>query len=328
MKKSLLYVLFGLSSISYAQDQLFKKDNSKVEVKILEINQNEIKYKLFTYQDGPTISIAKKEVALIIYQNGVHEVLNTTPEAAPQTPYTVYASSSYNYPSTPRVNQDSIDKAVFNDLVRTKNLISFNTMDPINGSFSISYIREFANNYLHVYVPVSVGFATPIITQAVNTTFSGNSLFSGNNNNNYNPYNYFSISDFKLVRKTYEAGLGIHFQSSGKHPVTHFIGPYVGISQFTGTYSKYETTYDPNLGYGTNNNTTDKTFAVQRINIMLDNGVLFRVTKNFNIMLLAAIGYHIDEYTSDDDLTKAINYNKNQFPLNAFKFGLNFGYRF
>ena len=322
MKKSLFYIFLALSSINYAQDQLFKKDNSKVEVKILEINQNEIKYKLFTYQDGPTISIAKKEVALIIYQNGVHEVLNTTPEAAPQTPYTVYTSSSYNYPSTPRVNQDSIDKAVFNDLVRTKNLVSFNTIDPINGTFSISYIREFANNYLHAYVPISVGFATPYLTQAVNT------LFSGNNYYNYNSSSYFSISDFKYTAKTYEAGLGIHFQTSGKHAVTHFIGPYVGIAQFTGTYSKNETTYDPNTGYGTSVNTANNPFTVQRTNVMLDNGVLFRVTKNFNIMLLAAVGYHIDKYTTVDDLTKSVNYNNNQFPLNAFKFGLSFGYRF
>jgi aspartate-semialdehyde dehydrogenase len=38
MKKILLIILSSLSIIGYAQDQLFKKDNSKVDVKILEIN--------------------------------------------------------------------------------------------------------------------------------------------------------------------------------------------------------------------------------------------------------------------------------------------------
>ena len=45
-------------------------------------------------------------------------------------------------------------------------------------------------------------------------------------------------------------------------------------------------------------------------------------------MMLVGVGYHIDTYKTADDLTKATNYNKNQMPLNAFKGGLSFGYRF
>ncbi len=319
--KNLLFTLFVvLTGTGYAQDQLFKKDNSKIEVKILEINQNEIKYKLFTYQDGPTISISKKDVALIIYQNGVHEVLNTPTEPEfVSTPMIVY-NSGY---SGSRINRDSMEKAAFNDLVSTKNLISLNIMEPLNGSFGVNYIREFANNYLHVYVPISVGFAAPYFTQSVNTMFSGN---------NYNYYNTntadaFTVSDFKYTNKNYEAGLGIHFQTSGKHAVTHFIGPYVGRAKFTGTYNKNGYTYDAN-GYYTSSYVLNQSFTLNRLYVMLDNGLLFRVTKNFNILLIAGIGYRIDTFDGSDDLTKAYNYNKNQFPLNAFKFGMSFGYRF
>src|ERR1700741_2511105 len=63
-----------------AQDQIFKKDNTKIEAKILEISQNDVKYKLFSHQDGPTIIVNKNDIALIIYQNGVHEVFNAKPE--------------------------------------------------------------------------------------------------------------------------------------------------------------------------------------------------------------------------------------------------------
>lgn len=321
MKNLLTLIFIALVGSGFSQDQLFKKDNTKIDVKILEINQTEIKYKLFTYQDGPTISILKKEVALIIYQNGVHEVLNTTAEATVPvntTPFIVYNST----PST-RINRDSIEKAAFDDLVSNKNLVSLNIMEPLNGSLSLNYIREFANNYLHVYVPVSIGFSAPYFSQAVNT------LFSGNNYNSYS-YNYsttINVSDFKYTNKTYEVGLGLHFQSSGKHAVTHFVGPYVGTSQFTGTYSITESIYDPNYGYSSSQ-TSSNSFTLKRVNVMLDNGILFRVTKSFNIMLLASFGYHIDTFTAPDDLTKAYNYNKNQFPINAFKFGLSFGYRF
>lgn len=321
MKKTLVFILSSLSIIGYAQDQLFKKDNSKVDVKILEINPTEIKYKLFTYQDGPTITVSKKEVALIIYQNGVHEVITVAPETTPtptETPFVVYNS----YSSSPRINRDSIEKAEINKLLSTKNLVSFNMIEPINGSIGINYIREFANNYFHAYVPVTIGFAAPYFTQAVNTIFSGNSYYY---NNTYN--NNFSVSDFKYTNKTYEVGLGIHFQTSGKRAVTHFVGPYIGMAQFAGTYVKTENFYDPNGGYSTYTTTT-RSFSLDRMYVMLDNGVLFRVTKNFNIMMLAGIGYKIDTYKTEDDLSEAINYNKNQFPINAFKFGLSFGYRF
>lgn len=321
MKKIILFLLCSLSTIGFAQDQLFKKDNTKIDVKILEINQNEIKYKLFTYQDGPTITVAKKEIALIIYQNGVHEVITTTettPAPAETVPYVVYN----NYTTAPRINRDSIEKAEVEKLLVTKNLVSFNMIEPINGSIGLSYIREFANNYFHAYVPVTVGFAAPYFTQAVNTIFSGNNYYYSNNYNNT-----FFVSDFKYTNKKYEVGLGLHFQTSGKRAVTHFVGPYIGMSQFTGTYMKSENFYDPNVGYNTYTVTT-RNFTLDRMYVMLDNGVLFRITKNFNIMMLAGIGYKIDTYKTDDNLTEAVNYNKNQFPINAFKFGLSFGYRF
>jgi hypothetical protein len=320
MKNIIAIILVYLTMGGYAQDQLFKKDNSKVDVKILEINTTEIKYKLFTYQDGPLITISKKEVALIIYQNGIHEVINTesVPSPPAEKPFVVYN----NYTPSPRLNRDSIEKAEVNKLLSTKNLVSLNMIEPINGSFAVSYIREFANNYLHAYVPITLGFAAPYFTQAVNTVFSGNNYYYSNGTSSS-----FTISDFKYSNKTYEVGLGIHFQTSGKRAVTHFIGPYVGMSQFAGTYIKTENFYNSN---GNNNSyiTSSKKFTLDRMYVMLDNGVLFRVTKNFNIMMLAGIGYHIDTYKTDDDITKSTNYNNNPFPINAFKFGLSFGYRF
>jgi hypothetical protein len=323
MKKILFCLLLGFSMTVYAQDQLFKKDNTKVDVKILEINQTEIKYKLFTYQDGPTITVSKKEIALIIYQNGVHEVVNVaapqTPPVTTEVPFVVYNN---NYPTAPRINRDSVEKATVNNLLSTKNLISFNMLEPINGSLGLSYVREFANNYFHVYVPVTFGFAAPYFTQSVNTLFSRNQIYY-----DYNNYSNFSISDYKYTNKTYEVGLGIHFQTSGKRAITHFVGPYVATSQFTGTYTKTETIYDPNGYYG-NTIVTNNTFKMDRVYVMLNNGLLFRVTKNFNIMLIAGLGYHIDTYKSADDLTKAINYTKSVLPLNAFKAGVTFGYRF
>jgi hypothetical protein len=310
MKKILIYIFFCITGITHAQDQLFKKDNTRLEVKILEINQTEIKYKLFTYQDGPTIIISKKDVALIIYQNGVHEVITTEP--ATEKPTIVY----YANPAPERpVISPYRDSALFRQLTSTRHLISLNILDPLNSCIGISYFTEFANNYLNLYVPVSVGFGSPYFSQSSNNVF-------GIYNYGY-AYNGYYISDYKFTNKTIDAGLGLHFQTSGKHPVTHFIGPYVGMAQFTGTYRENSSTYDQ-YGYA-NYTLVDRSFVLNRVYVLLDNGFLFRVTKNFNIMMLAGVGYHVDTYISKHGPT---NSSITQFPVNAFKFGLSFGYRF
>lgn len=314
----LIVILFlNISLFANAQDQLFKKDNSKIEVKILEINQTEIKYKLFTYQDGPTIIISKKDVALIIYQNGVHEVVTAVEEVPVQAPVSSYNSYTYT-----RINYDSIRNAEFYNLVSTKNLVLLNMLEPLNGSFNLTYLREFAQNYLHVYVPVAVGFANPYFTQSTNSLFIG---YNGSGSYG-NSSSGFTVSDYILNNKKFDIGLGIHFQTSGKRSVTHFIGPYVGMAQFTGTYKENTTVYDPN-NYTSSSVSIEKTFNMNRLYVMLDNGLLFRITKNFNMMLLAGVGYHIDTYKANNP-SSALNLNKNQFPVNAFKFAISFGYRF
>ncbi len=312
----------NLSGYIFAQDQLFKKDNNKLEVKILEINPTEIKYKLFNYQDGPIIIISKKEVALIIYQNGVHEVISNEAPAILSNPQTTVVYSEYN---SARINYDSISEAKTKDLLSTKNLISMNILDPMNGSFTFNYIREFAMNYLHVYVPLSLGFGKPGLTQISNTMFTGST-----NNYFYNTTTHFEVSDFLYTNKAYEIGIGLHFQSSGKKQVTHFIGPYIGQAQFNGTYNKTMFVYNALYGSYTDRYTELNKFTMDRLYLMLDNGILFRPTKNFNIMLLFGFGYHVDKFKGED-LTKATNYKKSQdriLPLNAYKFGVNFGYRF
>ena len=71
---TICFILISLLSMS--QDILIKKDSSKIEVRLLEVRPNELKYKLFSYQDGPDIIISKNDIAYVIYSNGVKEILN------------------------------------------------------------------------------------------------------------------------------------------------------------------------------------------------------------------------------------------------------------
>ena len=82
MKKVFLILVaiigFGISAI--AQDIILKKDGSEIKAKVLEITDQQIKYKEFDFQNGPIRNINISEVFMITYENGQKEVfkLNET----------------------------------------------------------------------------------------------------------------------------------------------------------------------------------------------------------------------------------------------------------
>ena len=81
---ALVIILFP--RVTFAQDKIFKTDNTVIEAKVLEINNAEIKYKKFSNQNGPAYIIPVREVSKIVYENGEKEVYNqgqtTQPAAA------------------------------------------------------------------------------------------------------------------------------------------------------------------------------------------------------------------------------------------------------
>jgi len=85
MKKTLLIlvavVTFGL--IANAQDVILKKDGSEIKAKVIEITDQQVKYKDFDFQSGPTRNINISEVFMITYENGQKEVFNKAAETPP-----------------------------------------------------------------------------------------------------------------------------------------------------------------------------------------------------------------------------------------------------
>jgi len=71
MKTSILLpFLFLLSTVAFAQDKIFKKDQSVISCKIVEIGTEEIKYKELDMPDGPIIAILIDKISKVELQNG------------------------------------------------------------------------------------------------------------------------------------------------------------------------------------------------------------------------------------------------------------------
>ncbi|CAM4019644.1 hypothetical protein FLAN108750_05540 [Flavobacterium antarcticum] len=67
----LLFFTLLLSGFSgFAQDKIIKKGGETLEVKILEVGPNEIKYKLFSEPEGPIFIMDKDRIVEVVFENG------------------------------------------------------------------------------------------------------------------------------------------------------------------------------------------------------------------------------------------------------------------
>ena len=69
-KFSIIFVTLLVAHCGLAQDKIIKKGGETLEVKILEVGTNEIKYQLLSEPDGPIFIMDKDRILEVTYQNG------------------------------------------------------------------------------------------------------------------------------------------------------------------------------------------------------------------------------------------------------------------
>ena len=75
MRKILLILSVLCSLSAMAQDVIVKRNGEELQCKILEVSKNEVKYKRWTNQDGPSFAEKKSDIFMIKYENGEKEVV-------------------------------------------------------------------------------------------------------------------------------------------------------------------------------------------------------------------------------------------------------------
>ena len=84
MKKTFyFFMLILISQAVQSQDYITKKDSTKIEALILEINSSDISYRFYNYQDGPKITLTKSDIAYITNKNGAKTVFASPQQAQP-----------------------------------------------------------------------------------------------------------------------------------------------------------------------------------------------------------------------------------------------------
>lgn len=71
-------IFFSVLSACFSQDVITKKSGEDIQGKVLEVNQNDIKFKKADNPNGPTFSVSKSEILIIRYENGTKDIFNET----------------------------------------------------------------------------------------------------------------------------------------------------------------------------------------------------------------------------------------------------------
>jgi hypothetical protein len=305
MKTIINTTLLLLPVLVNAQDVLFKTDNTRMEVKVCEITETSIKYKLYNNPDGPYYIINKKDAAMVIYQNGTHEVFKISKEERHMPSYE-YAPQ---YVSTPDTMMEHNKSKKFAVLTKNQNIAFFNLLGFGNSCFSGSYMREVKELPFLIHVPFSFSFAEPAYRNLWGVAD-----------------NHGNVSNYNIKKKDFDLGLGGYIRTSGNRAVTHFVGPLYRYARFSGSYDVI------NYHYSSLQNsyeTTTYDFTVDEHYFMINTGFLYHFTPNFNMMISAAVGSKVHrEYKKNDPNAIAPNRSYSGSVIPAVLFGFNLGYRF
>lgn len=77
--KKLVVLLLVLSNAVFAQDTIFKKDQTKIITKIVEVNQDDIKFRDLDIADSPMFTMEKSEIIRIVFSSGKEIRFNPDP---------------------------------------------------------------------------------------------------------------------------------------------------------------------------------------------------------------------------------------------------------
>lgn len=281
--KTISVTLLALSTIlnSQAQDVITKNDSSQVKASIIEINQREIKYKLFNYPEGPMISIGRENTAYITFKSGAVERF-TKPE--------IKTAPSQNY-NPNRYNLDAVPVSVYHPedkikkcekLYIKKNYFGFNYIAFLNTALGFNYMRDVKKANLIINVPFAFGLGSPAITNSL----YGREFLDGT-----------STTKYELMK--YQVGVNALFAPSMNREVNFLMGPAFNFTEYKmSVETKYTTITAPQ--YQSNNATFTNSFVLRRQHYGVNIGLLARFSEKVNMNMLITFGYKQDSYNEKD----------------------------
>jgi len=171
----------------YAQDIITLNNGDEIEVSVQKIDETEVAYKRWDFQDGPTFTLKKNEIFRIKYQNGTKDVFNNFSEFVevqieqPQVEQT--ASTPDNLPQQPQQPQQPRHPAE-SKVKKPKKTSDGGVSIHLGGAFPVG---DFGNDNLYADKALGAGEGfnvvlkgkIPLSVKGLGVTVSGDFIFNG-----------------------------------------------------------------------------------------------------------------------------------------------------
>jgi len=140
MRLLLLNALFALVSLqALAQDKIYLKTGKVEEVKISEITDRTVRYKMFDNPTGPEYVVEKSRIERIVYANGTEERFSSAPAPKPE-----------RHPRGEMYEKPRMDYG--------RHFVGANLSDLFRTDVTFHYEYIFKSNKIGLRVPVTIGF--------------------------------------------------------------------------------------------------------------------------------------------------------------------------
>ena len=168
MKKFFLVLFLSyFSHTVFAQDIITFADGKTVEAKVLEVTQDEIKYKKYRYQEGPLYSVDKSTVKQIKYAYGEIEEFDDVYIASNGTTNNVVDNSEANAPQLIELGPDEDNAKIIRnyrygtgsrgDLLPEKR-VRFKPSDVVTAKIAITESSTISNGEVEAYFQESYSY--------------------------------------------------------------------------------------------------------------------------------------------------------------------------
>jgi hypothetical protein len=92
-----------------SQDVIILKDSGdRIQAKVIEVGENDVKYKKFDNQEGPIYTISKAEIDMILYVNGSKDVFIEEPDKTDSTATKTTINENKANTSTPLNTENTV----------------------------------------------------------------------------------------------------------------------------------------------------------------------------------------------------------------------------
>ena len=96
MRKIFLFAALMVATLTFAADVIVLTDGSKIDAKIIEVSENEVRYKKASAPDGPTFVQKTNTITVVIYEDGETQMFSHNTAAAPAAAPASAPQQNYN----------------------------------------------------------------------------------------------------------------------------------------------------------------------------------------------------------------------------------------